>query len=259
MRDQHLGELLFSLMTMDVRNTARSVHFTLPESVWEQEREFFASFGFSKVEKAGLQYRLFEEELFCRTPYSVVWDAVLEKLPKLDHIYQIGGYQVKPDVVLSLKPVYAQLILTGRKTVEVRRRFNRKWAGKRAVLYASRPLGALIGEALIADVVSGTPSAIWNEYGKAIGCSIREYENYVTGATEISALILGEILPYISPIPLMQVSHLIKRDVRAPQSYCSVEDSNSWGKAVAIAAMLHGVSHRIQTDHEGTLSHGTNL
>jgi hypothetical protein len=90
-QDEHIGEAVFSLMVMEVRNLATEIHFTLPERLWKAKRSFFDSFGFSAAFPALHQYRLFEDELMCSSDFSSVWKRVLQKLPKIAGLFSVGG------------------------------------------------------------------------------------------------------------------------------------------------------------------------
>lgn len=63
-------------------------------------------------------------------------------------------------IVLSIKPKYAELILAGTKTVELRR----KWASEPVgviVIYASSPVQRLVGMVKVQDVVQAAPPTLW--------------------------------------------------------------------------------------------------
>src|ERR1700681_3996940 len=74
-RSRSLGDLFFTLMALEVRHIAKRVRFSLPESVWEERKSFFNSFAFSRVERAGRQYRLFDTELYSETDYARLFQA----------------------------------------------------------------------------------------------------------------------------------------------------------------------------------------
>ena len=57
-------------------------------------------------------------------------------------------------IVLSLKPRFAQAILAGVKTVELRRTVPKIVIPTRALLYASSPVRALLGTCVITSVHS---------------------------------------------------------------------------------------------------------
>jgi predicted transcriptional regulator len=239
-RDQNLGELFFALMAAEVRQFATSVHFTLPESLWQEKQQFFRSFGFTSASRASRQYRLFEEELRCSTSFDQLWRSVVDRLPKLSGLFSIRGLSIVSPLVLSIGPEYANKIVSGTKTVELRRRFSKRWIGCRTVVYATSPEKRLVGEARIANVVAGDPDRIWSTFGRELGCSRRELDDYVGNSPEVFALVLDDVVRYAEPIPLRVLEHLIASDIDPPQSYCSTAGSRTWSAALAMAALVQG-------------------
>jgi predicted transcriptional regulator len=242
-QDLDLGRMFFSQMTFEARHLAKEIHFTLPESLWYEKTQFFESFGFACAAKSLRQYRHGDTELSCSAPLPVVWSAVLKKLPSLMPKFSVGGYSLNNEILVSIKPKYAYQILSGAKLIEIRKRFSERWTGSRAVLYASSPEKALIGEATVRSVTSGRPSDIWARFGTAIGCSPDEFEEYVGSATKVSAIELDAAVPYKQPIGLAQLSHLVQEDLRPPQSFCDLrldDEDSPWAKAVSVASLLHG-------------------
>jgi predicted transcriptional regulator len=241
--DLDLGRMFFSQMTFEARHLAKEIHFTLPESLWYEKTKFFESFGFSCAEKSTRQYRHGDTELSCSAPLPTVWSAVLKKLPSLMPKFSVGGYSLNNEILVSIKPKYAHQILSGAKLIEIRKRFSDKWTGSRAVLYASSPEKALIGEAIVRSVTSGRPEDIWARFAPTIGCSPDEFKEYVGSSTKVSAIELDAVVPYKQPIGLAQLSHLVQEDLRPPQSFCDLrlDDAESpWAKAVSVASLLHG-------------------
>jgi predicted transcriptional regulator len=54
--------------------------------------------------------------------------------------------EFKRDVLVSIRPFYASKILTGHKTVELRRKFPEVGAvGATALIYSSSPVSAVVG------------------------------------------------------------------------------------------------------------------
>lgn len=239
-RDQNLGELFFALMAAEVRQFASNVHFTLPESLWAEKQDFFHSFGFENASRASKQYRLFEDELRCSTPFDTLWRSVVERLPKLSSLFSIRGLSIVSPLVLSIGPEYANKIVAGTKSVELRRKFSKRWIGCRTVLYATSPEKRLVGEARIANVISSDPDRIWNTFSGELGCSRLEFDNYVASSAEVFALVLDDVVRYAEPIPLRVLEHLIASDIDPPQSYCSTAGSQTWSAALAVAALMHG-------------------
>lgn len=239
-QDKNLGELFFSLMVIDVRHIANGIHFTLPESLWEREKNFFASFGFDKVSKAPIQYRNFDEELICHSTFNQVWSATLEKLPKLIDIHSLDYHNISNGLLMSIRPEFIRKIFNGDKLVEIRRKFNHKWSNRRVTLYSSHPTKAVMGYAIIQSVVSDTPSNIWEIYGSQLGCSKLEFESYTAGLNRVFAIQLNGIQPYRTPMPLSQLSWFLDENLVPPQSYSSLKDNKTWLSAITIADILQG-------------------
>lgn len=240
LQDSNLGEVFFSMMALEIRDLAKDIHFTLPESLWKEKSPFFQSFGFRSAELAEAQYRLFDRELACSAGFSTVWNSVLQKIPKLARLYAFGGFTVDNQLLLSVKPEYAERIMRRKKTVELRRKFSTRWIGHRINIYASSPVMSLMGEARISGIVVNKPAAIWERFHDQIGCTQSEFDSYVAGTDEIYAIELDEVRPYRDRFPLGQISHLIKEELTPPQSYVTLEKNKPWAKAVSLAAYIHG-------------------
>ena len=62
-------------------------------------------------------------------------------------------FEIKRDVLMSIRPQYASKILDGRKTVELRRKFPEVGAiGATVLIYSSSPVKAIVGTARIKKV-----------------------------------------------------------------------------------------------------------
>lgn len=240
--DLDLGQMFFTQMTLEARHHAKEIHFTLPESLWYAKQHFFESFGFKCPNKAYRQYRTGDAELSCSAPLAVVWRSARERLPDLAAKFSPSGFSLNNRILISIKPKYADRILAGTKLVEVRNRFSQRWLGCRAVLYASRPLSSLVGEATISAISRGSPAEIWSTYGSRIGVECQEFEEYAGSSGELSAIELDDVTPYLEPVSLAQLSHLTNADLRPPQSFCELKPDRShpWTAAVAVASLLHG-------------------
>lgn len=241
-RDLDLGQIFFSQMTLEVRHRAKEIHFTLPEGLWSEKAEFFRSFGFSGPVRASRQYRSGQAELSCSAPVQLVWSRVVAKLPRLWDKFSPGGCSLASKLVMSVQPEYAERIFSKSKRVEFRKRFSTKWRGCKAVVYGTKPLGALMGEVTLRNVTYDSPDAIWNSFGPMGGCTYEEFVGYVGDSNGVYAIELADVIPYVSPIALAQVSHLINEHLTPPQSFNSVKiDSHGpWNKAISVAGLLQG-------------------
>ena len=111
------------------------------------------------------------------------------------------------EIVLSVKPIWADLIMSGRKTVELRRRFPMLSSGPvTALLYSTRPVMAMVGTVQIKETVILPPDQpFWSQVVDCAYVTEDQYRAYFDGATVASALFLGTVTALRSPIPLGQL------------------------------------------------------
>lgn len=123
----------------------------------------------------------------------------------------------EPVVLLSLRPRFAEAILAGHKTAELRRVAPTLQPGGRIVLYASGPVRAVVGTARVIETEQGTPEAIWHRAGEHAQVSRDEYDAYFHSAPSASALWITGPVRLDNPIPL---DHLRRHErFQPPQNY----------------------------------------
>jgi len=233
-----LGDLLIALVANEIRNIATHFHFTAPSKLWFELEQFFKNYGFVNNGFAGVQYRLFDEELACSANFDSIWQGVLKKLPSIIENFTLNGNKAHCDLVFSIRPTYAERIINGSKRVEVRRRFSNKWKGATALLYASSPSRHFVGEATIGEVITKSPEVIWSEWKDEIGCSYHEFTSYCNGASEVSAIIFKVVRAFKYPIPQVQMEHLVQQELKAPQSFLQVKKQSLWPTALSLSCLL---------------------
>ena len=77
-------------------------------------------------------------------------------------------------MLLSIKPKYAKVILEGKKQYEFRKS-RPKDGVDRIIFYASAPQKEVVGEALIDEILEGTPKEIWELAKTASGITKKFY------------------------------------------------------------------------------------
>jgi predicted transcriptional regulator len=83
-------------------------------------------------------------------------------------------------VLLSIKPEFADKIFSGEKTFEYRKAsFAREVTT--VVVYATQPVGLIIGEFDIDGVLVGAPADIWRETSSGAGISEDFFSEYFRG------------------------------------------------------------------------------
>ena len=137
-------------------------------------------------------------------------------------------------VVLSLKPRFAEAILAGVKTVELRRTVPKIVVPTQALLYAVTPARALLGTCVVTDVVSAELDDLWQEHGPGTGLTYQEFQQYFEGVDAGAALTLAHPQRFGRAIPLQDL-RARPRGFRPPQSFAYV-DAQTGGRILDMAA-----------------------
>lgn len=125
-------------------------------------------------------------------------------------------------VILSLKPNWADLIRSGEKTIELRRRFPARLMGERAYVYESSPVCGLTGVLQIGKVHCLPLAELWVQHGKASRIDNAHFDAYFAGLDAGYALEINQCRPFKK---VLELSDLRKRfGFTAPQSWAYVSD-----------------------------------
>ena len=105
-------------------------------------------------------------------------------------------------MLLSVRPRFAESILEGAKSAEIRRLRPTARPGTPVIIYATRPLAAVVGTACIDSICHGTPSILWEEYQPQMGVTRQEFDQYLRGVSTAYLLILSNVQRLTSPLTL---------------------------------------------------------
>jgi predicted transcriptional regulator len=122
-----------------------------------------------------------------------------------------------PSIVISIKPHYAELIASGVKQVEFRRRFPRHFQAGQAIFYVTAPVRAMALVARITTVRRASPAVLWDEFGAQGGVTRAAFHAYIAGITTGVALLLEEARMLTASIPLDD-ARLLTAGFKPPQS-----------------------------------------
>lgn len=92
------------------------------------------------------------------------------------------------DVLMSIRPMYADAIFDGTKTVELRRRRPSFKSGARVLVYSSSPHQQLQGTFEVAGMVSASPESLWEQVGSRAGVDRPTFDAYFAGCTVAYAI-----------------------------------------------------------------------
>jgi len=121
-------------------------------------------------------------------------------------------------VLLSIKPKFAAAILSGKKQFEFRRAIFSNKKVKKVYVYASHPIGLIIGEFEIDTIISMDPESLWKATQEAAGISKQYFDEYFEGKEYAHALKVRSVRPYKKPKSLMDMFNI----ERPPQSFMYV-------------------------------------
>ena len=144
--------------------------------------------------------------------------------------------EIDPDrmIVLSLRPRFAEAILAGDKTVELRRTEPKIETPILALLYAASPVRSLIGTCIITSVWSANLGDIWRKHRQEVGLPYREFQQYFKGVDKGTALALIQPQKFSRWIPLQDL-RARREGFRPPQSFAYV-DTKTGGQFIQMAA-----------------------
>ena len=94
-------------------------------------------------------------------------------------------------VLLSIKPIYADMIFSGRKTIELRRVCPKVTKGDLALVYVSGPRMELIGGFEVNGIISDEPGAFCKKWLRCCGISKETFRGYFKGSTLAYGIRIG--------------------------------------------------------------------
>jgi predicted transcriptional regulator len=110
---------------------------------------------------------------------------------------------------MSIRPEYAEAILSGAKTFELRRRRPSFAPGSRVVVYSSSPDQRLLGTFEAGEIHEQKPSKLWGVVSQSAGITRKDFNAYFAGC-EVGYAIAVCAPKRLDPKPLR---------FRPPQSY----------------------------------------
>ncbi|WP_256977682.1 ASCH domain-containing protein [Bordetella genomosp. 10] len=117
---------------------------------------------------------------------------------------------------MSIKPEFAEKILDGEKKFEFRKAVFKNPDVTTVVIYATMPVGKVVGEFEIGAILSARPHDVWKKTSDFAGITRRFFNQYFRGRTTAYAIEVKAVRKYEKPLAL---SNVLPTNV-APQSFC---------------------------------------
>lgn len=117
-------------------------------------------------------------------------------------------------VLLSIKPEFVKEIINGNKKFEYRKRIFKKEV-ESVVIYATMPVGKIIGEFKIDKILNESPEELWEQTCMYSGITKDYFLEYFSGRDDGFAIKIKDFKKYEEPINPKKVN----KNFSAPQSY----------------------------------------
>lgn len=99
------------------------------------------------------------------------------------------------NVILSIKPEFVEKIFSGEKRYEYRKILFKQKVDT-VYIYASRPIGKIVGEFKIEEIICDTPDNIWKRTKHQSGVTKKFFDKYYKGKDKAVALKIKECKEY---------------------------------------------------------------
>lgn len=118
-------------------------------------------------------------------------------------------------VLMSIKPQFVKEIFNGNKKFEYRKAIFKNKDIKTVVVYATMPIGKIIGEFEIDTILVEHPSEIWQLTKEYSGITEEFYDEYFSGRDIAYAIKIKSLNEYNEPI----CPYANNANFKAPQSF----------------------------------------
>lgn len=119
------------------------------------------------------------------------------------------------NVILSIRPNFCNMIFSGQKKYEYRKRIFTRTDIDKVYVYASKPISKIIGFITIDQVIKCKASDMWEMTYKDGGVNKEYFDAYFKNCDTAHAIKIGEVVMLDIPIDPKKVI----KDFHAPQNF----------------------------------------
>ena len=119
------------------------------------------------------------------------------------------------NVLLSVKPKYANEIISGRKKYEFRKSIFKRENIEKMYIYSSSPVQKIIAIVDIDGILSDSPKELWGQCHEDAGISEGEFFDYFKNSDIGYAIKISNVQEFSTPID----PYFVDEDFRPPQSF----------------------------------------
>ena len=96
-------------------------------------------------------------------------------------------------LLISVKPEFAEKIVNGTKTIELRKSCPNVNVGDLVIIYSTLPEKAIVGTCIVKAIIKKSPPQLWREYSDKMGIDKKRYLEYFKGSTMAVGIVLTAI------------------------------------------------------------------
>jgi len=120
------------------------------------------------------------------------------------------------NVLLSIKPKYANAILNGEKEYEFRKVIFKDRNVEKIYIYSSSPVKKIVGVFIVGDIIEDHPKRIWKRCRNKSGIEKEDFFTYFNGSEKGYAIKIDELEQIEEPIDPRSYN----QNFVPPQSFC---------------------------------------
>lgn len=121
-------------------------------------------------------------------------------------------------ILISIKGKYVDQILSGHKTIELRKAMPKANKGDTIIIYTTKPVMAVTAIAIVGNIITCTPEEMWRDYENRIGVDKKSFDEYYKTASKAIGIELESVFKLDAEI-LLSAIKLINPQFSPPQTF----------------------------------------
>jgi predicted transcriptional regulator len=121
-------------------------------------------------------------------------------------------------LLISIKGRFVDQILSGNKTIELRKAMPKTKNGDTIIIYTTKPVMAVTAIAAVRNIITCSPAEMWHKYKNRIGIDKKEFDEYYKTATKAIGIELESVFKLDAEI-LLSAIKLINPQFSPPQTF----------------------------------------
>jgi predicted transcriptional regulator len=121
-------------------------------------------------------------------------------------------------LLISVKPEFAEKILSGTKTIELRKSSPNVAVGDLIIIYSTLPEKAIVGTCVVKAIIKKSPLQLWRSFSDKMGIDRKRYFDYFKDCEAAVGIVLTGIDRLDKKVSLDSVRKVIPR-FTPPQTF----------------------------------------